>query len=446
MSIVCGTDFSEASLRAITAAAALAKRWGEPLHLLHSLELGKEVTFDEPRASLTSWAEDVLSEKTERVKKLGVEMHTHVRPGMADEALLDLGAEVGARLLVVSAEGRNAGRAALGRHADRISRLAHVPVLVARDVSALEAWVTQERPLKVVVGADLSQTSDAALRWLDGLASAGPCEVVLVHLYWPPAEFQRLGLSGVRSFLDPDPDVTRTLERDFGERLAKFPALGRVSLRLEPNLGRLDQRLATLAHEEKADLLVVGSHGRNIAERIWEGSVSRGAVRFAKCSVLCVPTPALIEPTHIPRFEHLLVATDFSVVGNAAVPIALAMAPKGASLHVVHVVDGAGDSLAPRDIFERHPAKPEEYTEAQRRLKELAATLPSNDARVDLHVLCSRHPADAIAQAAERLGADIICIGTHGRVGVTRALLGSVAQGVLKATHRPVVFARSPVE
>jgi nucleotide-binding universal stress UspA family protein len=62
-----------------------------------------------------------------------------------------------------------------------------------------------------------------------------------------------------------------------------------------------------------------------------------------------------------------------------------------------------------------------------------------------VHVLSSRHPAQAIAQAAERLDADVICLGTHGRTGVARTLLGSEAQSVLANTHRPVLLARAPV-
>jgi len=48
-------------------------------------------------------------------------------------------------------------------------------------------------------------------------------------------------------------------------------------------------------------------------------------------------------------------------------------------------------------------------------------------------------PAEAIAHAAERVGADAICVGSHGRGALARAVLGSVSQALLGRTHRPVL-------
>ena len=51
-------------------------------------------------------------------------------------------------------------------------------------------------------------------------------------------------------------------------------------------------------------------------------------------------------------------------------------------------------------------------------------------------------PAMAICQAAERFGADLICMGSRGRSGLTKVLLGSVAQGVMAQSKRPVLVLR----
>ena len=51
---------------------------------------------------------------------------------------------------------------------------------------------------------------------------------------------------------------------------------------------------------------------------------------------------------------------------------------------------------------------------------------------------------EGIAQAAERLGADAIVVGTHGTTGLGKALLGSVALEVLRLAHRPVTVVRGP--
>ena len=58
-----------------------------------------------------------------------------------------------------------------------------------------------------------------------------------------------------------------------------------------------------------------------------------------------------------------------------------------------------------------------------------------------VHVVEAEDPATAICQAAERLDADLLCLGTRGRGGVARAVLGSVAKAVVDGTRRPVLLA-----
>jgi nucleotide-binding universal stress UspA family protein len=61
---------------------------------------------------------------------------------------------------------------------------------------------------------------------------------------------------------------------------------------------------------------------------------------------------------------------------------------------------------------------------------------------VNAHILRGEDPARTIAQAAARLGVDAICIASHGRSGITRALVGSVADKLLRATRKPVLVLR----
>jgi nucleotide-binding universal stress UspA family protein len=65
---------------------------------------------------------------------------------------------------------------------------------------------------------------------------------------------------------------------------------------------------------------------------------------------------------------------------------------------------------------------------------------------VRTEVVRSDDVADAIRGAADRLAADVICIGSHGHSGVAGAVLGSVAQGVVSKSRRPVLVVRPPVE
>jgi nucleotide-binding universal stress UspA family protein len=60
-----------------------------------------------------------------------------------------------------------------------------------------------------------------------------------------------------------------------------------------------------------------------------------------------------------------------------------------------------------------------------------------------LSVIDGAHAADAIVHAAERLGADAIVLGSHGRTAVARALMGSVSQGGVRHARRPVLVVPS---
>ena len=287
------------------------------------------------------------------------------------------------------------------------------------------------------------------MKWVHDLRAFGPCDVVAVELYWPPDQFNRLGLSGVRSYLDPDPEVTRALEREFSERASRVGLAGSVKYRCAPNLGRIADRLADIAREERADLVVVGSHSRNALTRLWEGSVSRAVLQCAHTSVACIPSAAAAQQRTVPRIGSVLVATDFSPLGDAAIPLAYATASPGATVHLIHILKAQIDPLAPHDVFQagRSGKQTEAVAAATRNL---VAKVPSDAAAQSkasqVHVLESNDTAKAICQAAERLGVDMVCLGTHGRSDLAKGVLGSVAQDVLAQCHRPVVLTRVPTK
>jgi nucleotide-binding universal stress UspA family protein len=445
MSLLCGIDFSEQSLRAAEAAARIAARTQRPLHLLHALDSGTTAEERDLRSAELAFAERGLRQVAERAAEHGAKVEVHLEDGSPDEVLLDLAGRVSAELIVVAALGRRRkGAFLVGGHAERLAQRAHVPVLVVRDPAPFESWAAGTRPLRILLGADASLSSDHAMQWINQLRGFGPCVVTALHLYWPPSQFQRLGLHGVRSYIVPDPAVTRALEHDFNARLAVSGAPA-PRLRLEPHMGNVGQRIATLADEGGADLIVVGSHARTAAQRIAEGSVSRDLLHHARVSVACIPLPTSAQPAPAPQLRDVLVATDLSATGDAAVPLAYALTPAGGTVHIVHVIpERAQPPLTPHDIF-----APESAANAKLR-ERLSQLIPqaggSHAVSTQVHVLESNQVAQAICQAAERLDAGMICVGTHGASGLSGALLGSVAQAVVKHAARPVLLARKAVE
>lgn len=438
MTILCGVDFSQASQAATRVAAALAQRSRERLLLVHATE--SEPVRDPSSQALLALEQERLASRAGPLREQGVEVETLVAPGVPDEVLLEAARQHAARCIVVGALGYRQRGAELGSHADRLAHEAHVPVLVVRDAGPFEAWARGERPLKVLLGVDLSPSTPPAAEWARQLARIGPCEVTAAYLYWPPTEWARLGLSGMRDILKPEPEVTRLLENNFEQYRQAFSEAARFELRMEPNLGSIGAHLAELASKLEADLIVVGSRARGMLRRWWEGSVSRTTLEVAPVSVACVPAtagaPVLVAGASPPS---VLVATDFSPIGNAAIETAYDAVHAGGTVHLIHVTARiGGDVLAPHDIFGDGPGK----AALRERLAALVPARPGSAAKTEVHVLDADDRADAICQAAERLGVDAIVLGTHGRSGISRAVLGSIAASVLQRTKRRVILVR----
>lgn len=451
MSIVCGTDFSERSRFAADVAAHFAARTNVRLHLVHAFDTRSVPSSGETENAALARAQNALDHEAELLRRTRVEVQTHLRAGAPDEVLLDVASEQLATIIFVAALGtRSDAKWRVGSHADRLAQRSHIPVFVVRESDPILGWIRQERPLRVLIGADLSLSAEYAMKWVDGLRSLGSCEIKVVDLYWPPEEFKRLGLSGVRDFSGPHPEVEQALLHDMSTRLSRSLPAAPVDVKLEPHIGGIGARVAAVADEEAADLIVVGSHDRNVVERVIAGSVSHVVLHRANTSVVCVPEPDRAATRPHVELSSIVVPTDFSPSGNAAVDLAYASVAPGGTVHLVHVTNGRRhNAVAPHDIFLRTEAAADDeppHRVAQRMLAELVPLGQSGRVVSQLHILESDHVAEAICQAAERLDASAICLGTQGRSRVAKALLGSISSAVLGGTRRPVIFAGNPVE
>lgn len=137
--------------------------------------------------------------------------------------------------------------------------------------------------------------------------------------------------------------------------------------------------------------------------------------------------------------KKLLVPTDFSEPSRAALDYAIDLAePLGAAVHLVHAFElpivGFPDGAM--TITAEMGARISEA--AQRALDDLVHSLRSR--KVDLATtLVQSDPRDAVLSTAKKIGADLIVMGTHGRRGLTRALIGSVAESVVRTSPVPVL-------
>ncbi len=408
MSIICGTDLSARSAAALEVARALASLRGETeVILVHVAE-------DEQKAEAARGALDAQASV-----EGGVAVRAELAIGAPDESLLSFAETEGTDLIVIAASSQPATLIKLGSTAEKVIVHSRVPVLVVRDPAPWVAYANRTKPLRLLLGVDDSVASDLSLQWTQALRQLAPVEVVLGAIYYPDDAAEYYGLHH-GAIVDRDPEIEKLVTRDL---LARFGAGPGVEARAQRGLGRIGDHVVELAKASAVDAIVIGTGQKTGLGRL--GSVSSIVVHDAPQSVVCVPPNANIPTISVPRLTSALVATDLSAFANRAVPFAFALTDEGGAVHIAHVVDNDAE-IDEADI--------------QRQLLALAPARMMRE--VTAHVVRGDDAAKAIAQAAARLGCDAICIASHGRSGISRALVGSVADKLLRATRKPVLVLR----
>jgi len=136
--------------------------------------------------------------------------------------------------------------------------------------------------------------------------------------------------------------------------------------------------------------------------------------------------------------------TDFSPRSEQAFQVACSLArDAGARLIVLHVLERpvivhSGVAMAP-------PEPPPPEAERRARLEQLHQVRPAHPAVAVEHRLEEGDPATAILQVATEAGCGLIVMGTHGRTGLGRLLMGSVAEKVVRGATCPVLTVKTPL-
>ena len=414
--ILCGTDFSDPAREAADVAVALTRALHGQLHLVHAVRPGGE---DAQRSQ-------ELQREVERLRGDTALSVRGVMPiGEPDAVLETLASSTGARLLVVGSKG--AGRSLLqtGGTAERLVQRAKVPVLVVRGGRRLVDWMDGGG---LVLGAIVTEdaASERALDWVRAFRGLGPCDVHVLSGYYMDQATRRYG-APPRSLNEPDPEIDGYLQRDLAESVGELGGEGRVTFHSVLAGGRLSDPLVGRATECAADLIVVGNHRARGLARL--SAVASGVLHLAPMSVLLVPVEAPpVARVPLPVVRRVLVATDLSPFGNAAIPHARALAPPGGEVLRLHVMTGARDE----------PAR----EEACRRLRALVGAEASPAIGLTIEVIWHADVAAAIASTAARTGADCVVIASHGETGLRRLVLGSVAESVVRTSRVPVLIVK----
>lgn len=144
-------------------------------------------------------------------------------------------------------------------------------------------------------------------------------------------------------------------------------------------------------------------------------------------------------------YQHILVPIDGSETAQHALKVAIRLAKEQQSeLLIVHVISEISMSLPEGGYV---PDAQEAFRESGREiLRQAEADARKAGVTVQTKLLeierFGQNAADMIVAEAENQGADLIVIGSHGRRGVRRLLLGSIAEGVMRIASRPVLLIR----
>ena len=286
---------------------------------------------------------------------------------------------------------------------------------------------------RVVAATDFSETSAAALRAAARWSRHLGVPLVVIHSY-DPAPIGPSAASPIPAW--PTDAGARAIERAAKSQLAALA---------EGLLAGVEHTVEAVAHPNPAlgvsdfaksdDLIVVGTHGRTGLGRILMGSVAEQTLRHAPCAVLVVRGE--VDPERFPT--KVVACTDFSDAARPAIEAASWVAKAFAvPVTVLHAETAEKWQQATFTADDQELAKVRSDLESALGAEQ-AAFLPPP---VRVEFIVADHHAHGIVDHAAEAGVDLIVMATHGRTGLARLVIGSVAERVTRHAPRPVLVAR----
>lgn len=295
--------------------------------------------------------------------------------------------------------------------------------------------------MRALVPIDFTQTSLAGLAYAARLAD----EIVALHVIDVPK------LAGIYDpFLRQPAGAPADVLAELGDLAAKHlvQVTSELDVRTDARVSEGDpaEQIVEVAEEVRADFIIVATQARKGASRLILGSVTDRVIRLAHTPVLAIP-PRALEAGEGTPIETVLVATDFTTHAKRAVELAAAFAQAHqAQVCVLHAYVPPGEGYfapypgSPRFVF--HEEKEHEQY-ARERLDSIVRDLESRGIRA-VWKLEYGTASDMIVSGAAEIGARLIVMGTHGRRGLNRLLLGSVTETVLRRSPCAVLAVPLP--
>ena len=298
------------------------------------------------------------------------------------------------------------------------------------------------RPTRILCPVDLSETSSHALDQAIALSRSYKARLTILQVSWaglPPIAYPGSAMGASTPLLLPHQlEELHEELRLFAERR---PAAG-VNMNLVIREGAVVPMILDEARAIRADLIVIGTHGRTGLDRLLLGSVTEKVLRKAECAVMTVP-PDDRTATPAPAVRTIVCAVDFSPASLKAIDYALSLAEVlPATILMMHVVDWPTDqTMLPDADLETAAYRGRVLGYNQVKLHALVPDTARKCCRVEEAITVGR-PHEEIVRLARDRDADLIVMGVHGRSALNLALFGSTASQVVRHASCPVVTVR----
>jgi nucleotide-binding universal stress UspA family protein len=216
--------------------------------------------------------------------------------------------------------------------------------------------------------------------------------------------------------------------------------------------GEIAPTIRAQALRNKSDLIVMTTHGRGVLGRFWLGSVADELMREAPVPLMLVrPSEETVDLTREPSLKHIMVPLDGTELAEQMLANAIALGRHlDADYTLVRVVQPVGVTLSAGDpgtigfqvqaMLDRLDTLQEQIVkEARDYLESKAALMRKAGLKVAVRVDVAEQAAAAILHDAVPPIIDMVALETHGRRGLSRLFLGSVADKVIRAATVPVL-------
>lgn len=287
--------------------------------------------------------------------------------------------------------------------------------------------------MRVLIATDLSEASDEAVK--QGVALAAGSPVALCHVMPEPgmhALFPQDYEEDLRRRTAMQPRVADALR----DQLARLLPQANVTPEVFIEMGSESDALLRRAEAWEAELIAVGTHGKKGLRRLLLGSLADQIVRSAQCQVLVARAA---------REGAVLAATDLTDPGLPAIEAAAAEAERrGRKLVVMHAMDFLTEADASLGLIGALPALETEDTRSVKRAlasQIIESALQRLGAKGEIVIADDDAPGETL-RLADALPAELIVVGTHGRSGLARIVVGSRATRIIENAPCSVLVVR----